>query len=194
MQPMRLFSSAGARGTENYLKTQKIYELMRTVLYFAVSASLFAAGYLQTKSRVNLLTIVAVLGCLPASKSAVSAIMFFRFHGCSPENGEEIKKHSEGLCVLFDCVFTSYKKNYVVSHLAVRGCTVCGFTEDESFEENEFYKHIQEILKMDGHKDITVKIFTSLSKYTQRLEQLKSLDEEEERTQAVTNTLKSVML
>lgn len=194
MQLKRLFSTSGAKGTENYLNTQKKYEIIRTILYFAISASLFIAGWVQTKSRVNLLTIVAVLGCLPASKSAVSAIMFLRFKSCSSENGAEIKKHSQGLSELFDCVFTSYKKNYKVSHLVVRGNTVCGFTEDEAFGESEFYKHINDILKLDGHKNITVKVFNNLSRYTERLEQMKTLEDDEAKTQAVIETLKSVML
>ncbi len=190
----RLFSTSEVRGTENYLNTQKKYEMIRTLLYFGISASLFIAGYLQVKSRVNLLTVVAVLGCLPASKSAVSAIMFLRFKSCAPKTADEIKAHSEGLTVLFDCVFTSYKKNFRVSHIAVRGNTVCGFTEDGDFPENEFYKHIGDILKLDGHRDATVKVFTSLSKYTERLEQMKGLEEDIPRTNAVIETLKSVML
>lgn len=190
----RLFTTTDVKGTENYLDTQKKYELIRTLLYFGISAALFIGGYLQTKSRVNLLTVVAVLGCLPASKSAVSAIMFFRFRSCTPENAAEIKAHSEGLFTLSDCVFTSYSRSYRVSHLAVRGRTVCGFTEDENFDEAEFNRHITDILKLDGHKDVTVKIFTSLSRYTERLEQMKELEENETASAAIIETLKSVIL
>lgn len=194
MQIKRLFSASDARGTENYLNTQKKYEIIRTLLYFGISAALFTAGYLQTKSRLNLLTVVAVLGCLPASKSAVSAIMFLRFKSCAPEHAEKIKEHSAGLSVLFDCIFTSYKKNFKVSHLAVKGNTVCGFSEDADFQENDFYTHIDQILKMDGHKGTTVKIFVSMPKYLERLEQMKGLEEKSSVTQAVIETLKSVML
>lgn len=194
MQLKRLFSADGARGSRNYLKTQRKYELVRTVLYFAVSLSLFVAGLVQTGERINLLSVVAVLGCLPASKSAVSAIMFFRFKGCSSQSAETIEQYSEGLSCLYDMVFTSEKKNFCVSHLAVCGNTVCGFTESEGFDENEFYKHIGDILKLDGHRDVTVKIFNSLGKYTQRLEQLKALDADTSNSQAVIGTLKSVAL
>lgn len=194
MQIKRLFSTSDAKGVENYLNTQKKFEIMRTLLYFGISAALFIAGYLQTKSRINLLTVVAVLGCLPASKSAVSAIMFMRFKSCAPEHAKKIKEHSDGLAVLFDCIFTSYKKNFRVSHLAVRGNTVCGFSEDADFQENDFYAHINNILKLDGHKETTVKFFVSLPKYTERLEQMKTLADEESRTKAVLETLKSVML
>lgn len=193
MKIKRFFTTTSAKGTENYLNTQKKYEILRTVLYFAVSAALFIAGWVQTGNRLNLLTVVAVLGCLPASKSAVSAVMFLRFRSCSPQAAAEIKQHSQGLDVLFDCVFTSYRKNYPVSHLTVRGGTVCGFAEKD-FDENAFYKHIQDHLKLDGHKDVTVKLFRSLPKYTERLEQMKALEEEPARTAAVIETLKSVAL
>lgn len=242
MQLKRIFSTDSVKGTRNYLNTQKKYEIIRTVLYFAISISLFLAGYFQigiekdgghidsTASanmqeadsgdadpesadaenagsepaedvanagdprRVNLLTIVAVLGCLPASKSAVGAIMFLRFKSCSAQNADAIELHSQGLSCLYDMVFTSYKKNFQVSHLAVSDNTVCGFTEDGGFEENEFYKHINGILKLDGHKGITVKVFASLSKYTDRLEQMKALGSDMAKTEAILATLKSVAL
>lgn len=194
MQLKRMFSTGSAKGTRNYLDTQKKYEVLRTVLYFGISLALFAAGYIQTGEKANLLSIVAVLGCLPASKSMVGAVMFLRFHSCSRQAAEEIEAHSQGLSCLYDMVFTSYKKNFVVEHLAVCGNTVCGYTENGQFAEKEFYRHIGDVLKMDGHKNVVVKVFTSLSKYTERLEQMKAKEPEEERTQAVIETLKSVAL
>ena len=194
MQIKRLFSTDGVKGTRNYVNTQKKYEVIRTLLYFGISLSRFAAGYIQTGSRGNLLSIVAVLGCLPASKSAVGSIMFFRFQSCPEQAALEIERHSQGLNCLYDMVFTSYKKNYVISHLTVCGNTVCGFSDNSKFEENEFYRHIGDILKMDGHKNVTVKIFTNLSRYTERLEQMKTLETDERETAAVIATLKSVAL
>lgn len=194
MDIKRLFTTDGVKGTRNYLDTQKRYEIIRTVVYFGISLSLFAAGYIQTKTRGNLLTIVAVLGCLPASKSAVGAVMFLRFRSCGKAAATEIEKHSQGLKCLYDMVFTSYKKNYVVGHMAVCGNTVCGYAERGDFPENDFYKHIGDILKMDGHGNATVKIFTNLARYTERLEQMKTLEADEKVTAAVAATLKSVAL
>lgn len=195
MQLKRLFSTEEVKGTRNYLSTQKKYELVRTLLYFAISLALFVGGWIQTGNRMNLLTIVAILGCLPASKSAVETFMYFRFPGCSNEIANKISSKAIGLAELYDCVFTSYQVNYEVSHLVVKGNTICGYTEKEAFDENAFNKHIQDILKLDGHKDITVKIFKNLEKYLERVEQLKQLEAgSEEKTSSVINTLKSVML
>lgn len=194
MQLLRMFSNEKYKGTREYLKTQKKYEILRTVIYFGISLALFIAGYVATKDRMNLLTVAAVLGCLPASKSAVGMIMYLRYNGCTSENAEEIDKHSEGLDCLFDMVFTSYDKNYQIAHITVRGNTVCGFTEDEKFVEQAFYKHIGDILKADNYKDVSVKIFTDLKKYTERLEQMKDLDAEENHSAGIIKTLKSVSL
>lgn len=194
MQLLRMFSHDNYKGTEHYLKTQKKYEIMRTILYFGISISLFLAGLIATGERVNLLTVVAILGCLPASKSAVDMIMFLRFQGCSEANVKTIKGHTEGLCGLYDMVFTSYDRNYNIAHITVKGNTICGFTEDAKFAEQEFYKHITHILKADNYKETSVKIFSDLTKYTERLEQLKSLDADERNTEGIQNTLKSVSL
>lgn len=194
MQLKRIFSNEGYKGTKDYLKTQKKYEIMRTVLYFAVSLALFLAGWITTKSRLNLLTVVAVLGCLPASKSAVGMIMFLRFQGCTRENAALIEAHSEGLRGLFDMVFTSYEKNYNVAHITVKGNTICGFTQEGDFEEQAFGRHLDALLKTDNFKDASIKIFRDIRKYTERLEQLKSLDADERNTEGILATLKSVAL
>lgn len=194
MQLKRIFTTEGAKGTKNYLNTQKKYEILRTVLYFSISLSLFIAGYIQTGEKTNLLTIVAILGCLPASKSMVGAVMFLRFKSCGEAAAAAIEEHSAGLTCLYDMVFTSYKKNFVVSHMAVSGNTVCGFAENPEFDENAFRLHIDNILKLDGHKDIVVKIFTDLPKYLQRLEQMRGTAEPSDRTSALIATLKSVVL
>lgn len=194
MQLFRMFSNEKYKGTKDYLKTQKKYEVLRTIIYFGISLSLFIAGYIATDNRMNLLTVVAVLGCLPASKSAVSMIMYLRYQGCNAENAEKIEKHAQGLEGLYDMVFTSYDRNYQVAHMTVKGNTLCGFSQDVNFAQQAFYKHIGDILKADNYRDTSVKIFTDIQKYTERLEQLKALDAAEGNTAGIVNTLKSVSL
>ena len=194
MQLLRMFSNDKYKGTRDYLKTQKKYEIMRTILYFAISLTLFFAGWMMTKSRLNLLTVVAVLGCLPASKSAVGMIMFLRAKGCTSENADTIEAHMEGLTGIFDLVFTSYEKNYNVAHITVKGNTICGFTQEEGFPEQAFYKHLDSLLKIDNYKETSIKIFKDIRKYTDRLEQMKSLDTGEGNTEGSISTLKSVSL
>lgn len=191
---IRLISTADYKGTRDYIRTQKVYEIIRTVLYFSISLSLFAAGYITTGNRLNLLTVVAVLGCLPASKSAVNMIMFLRYKGLSQEAAERIAPCEGELTCLYDMVFTSYSKTFEVGHMAVKGNTVCGYSEKKDFPEKEFQAHLEPIMKADSHKNVTVKIFTDLEKYAERLGQLQALETELGSTEGIVQTLKSVVL
>lgn len=194
MQLLRMFSTDKYKGTRNYLNTQKTYEILRTVIYFGISLSLFAAGYIATGERVNLLTIVAILGCLPASKSAVGMIMFLRYKSCKEEYADIIDAKAQELCGAYDMVFTSYDKNYCIAHLVVKGNTICGFSEDTDFQEQAFYKHITAILKAENFRDTSFKVYTDIHKYTERLEQISVLDTDTSNTEGIMNTLKSVAL
>lgn len=194
MKLLRMFSNEEYKGTRNYIDTQKKYEIIRTALYFGISLALFIAGYVMTDTRMNLLTIVAVLGCLPASKSLVGVVMYLRYHSCSKENADKISAHTDGLINAFDMIFTAYDKNFDVAHITVAGNTICGFTEDANFDEQTFYKHIESILRLEHYTETSVKIFSDVKKYTERLEQMKELVTYDEISLGILNTLKSVVL
>ncbi len=194
MKLIRMFSTDNYKGQRNYLNTQKTYEILRTILYFAISGSLFVAGWVHTGSRENLLTVVAVLGCLPACKSVVDMIMFLRYKSCDTDAADAIEAHNDGLSGLFDVVFTSYDKNFNINHITVRGNTLCGFTKSEKFDEQAFYKHLDAMLKKDNFKDTTIKVFTDIKKYTDRLEQMKELPADENTTEGIIATIKSISL
>ena len=178
MKILRLFSTEQVKGQRNYLNSQKKYEIIRTILYFSVSLSLFLAGRFSTGTRENLLTVVAILGCLPASKSMVSMIMFLRFSSLPPEKADVIEAHMHHLCGLFDLVITTEKKNYRIGHIVSRENVLCGYTEDPAFDEKGFYTYIDQVLKAEHYKNITVKVFTDLKKYTDRLDSLEKLSED----------------
>lgn len=191
---MRMFSTASVKGTEGYLDSQKKYEIIRTIIYFAISISLYISGYVTTKTNVNVLTVVAVLGCLPASKSMVSAIMFLRYKSCDKETAALIKEHNKGLSGLFDLVFTSAQKTYTVAHITVKGNTICGLSMKSDFPEQEFQQHLTGLLKADGFKDVNIKIFTTRDKYLTRLDQLRELSTDETNTDGIITTIKSITL
>ena len=112
------------KGCFGYLKIQKKKEIIRTIFYFALSISIFLMGYVSTGSKLNLLTVVAVLGCLPASKSAVSMIMYIKAGQCSQECYEQLKPYTDGTFMLYDLYLTSYQKNFQISAMAIKNNTV----------------------------------------------------------------------
>lgn len=172
------------KGSYGYLAYQKKASLIRTVLFFALSLAIYVMGILSTGSNKNLLTIVAVLGCLPACKSAVGTIMFFRASGCSETAHEKIAAEMRccgSLTEFYDMYFTSYKKNFPISHMVLKGNTICACTENGNCDCGAGEKHLEQMLIQDGYKHLTVKIFDNLDKYIDRLGQLERLDVEEHR-------------
>ncbi len=194
MKFMRLFSGSAYKGTKNYIDTQKKYVIARTVLLFALSIALYLIGYITTKSNKNLLTIVAVLGCLPASKSAVEMIMFLRFKSSSKEIINTIEAHTGTLPCIYDMVFTTYDKNFYVDHIAACGNTICGFSSSSKTDVELCEKHIMSTLKMDGQKNVSIKIFKDLKKYTERLEQMQLLETENANCEDILASILSVTL
>lgn len=190
----RIFSSGICKGLRGYLDTQKKYEIIRTLLFFAIPLSLYIAGYVSTDSNENLLTLVAVVGFLPACKSLVETIMFLRYKSCPAEYAEKIEDAKGDLVNLYDNVFTAYEKNYKVDHLVIRGNTICGFATDKAFPEKEFQTHLDKILKTDNLKNVSIKVFTDFDKYLDRLSQMQELEPEEKTTASILSTLLSVSL
>ena len=194
MKLKRLFDYDEYKGTKGYLKSQSKYEIARTCLYFAISLSLFMAGIVATGDKMNLLTIVAVLGCLPACKSAVTMIMYLRYKGCLAEDMAKLSALPAELTQLWDLVFTTYDKNFAFSHASIQGNTVILYSNNNALDEQACLKHLQNAMVLDGITNITFKVFTDLDKYMLRAKDIIRLESDAELTAAVAKTLLSISL
>lgn len=161
------------KGTYGYIKRQRRWEITKTVLMFAISISLYVAGYIATKTNKNLLTLAAVLGCLPASRSAVSMFMFFRAKGCSVQLREAIGDRAAGLSERYDLYLTSYAKNFPISHAAMCGKEMAAITEQADFDEKACYQHLRTMFSQNGFRDVKVEIFRDREKYLERLDSMR---------------------
>lgn len=182
------------KGDYLYMQSKKKTEILKTVLFFGISAALYLAGYLTTGSNKNYLTIVAILGCLPASKSAVSMIMYLKAKGCSEKIYKLISKKLGEKAGAYNLYFTSYDKNYDMSHVFVKGMTIIGFTENPKVSESGFEEHIKTVLNRDAIKGVNVKAYKDLDKYLTRIEQMQSLENEKSREEDILKTLFAVSL
>ncbi|MCR5511845.1 MAG: hypothetical protein K6F54_13010 [Lachnospiraceae bacterium] len=172
------------KGEYGYIASTRRLTIIRTVFYFALCAAIFIIGYVTTGTRRNLLTIVAVLGCLPAAKSLVNTIMFIRARGCDEDTHvqiEEVLKDADEVSArmksAYDLYMTTYNKNYPVSHLTVYGNMVTGLIPGADTDTlNGCEKHIDERLKQESISGLNIKIFGDTGKYVSRLGQLSGLE------------------
>lgn len=182
------------RNNKGYLAWKRKRELIKTILYFAVPLSLFIAGYITTESRLNLLTVVAVLGMLPASRSLVTLIMYLKAHGITEEDYAKLAPLADTLTGGYDNVFTTYDRTYEVPSIVVRSGNVCGYSYAQPKHLSSLEQHLTTSIKKEGYS-VNVKIFESLSAYQARLESLNKLEEtQQEKDLAIRQILFDISL
>lgn len=178
------------KGSHGYLKFKKKEVFIQTLIMFGISLLIFISGYLYKGTKANFLSIVAVLGLLPASKSLVSFIMYLRTPKFDENIYLAIKDDVESNNGLFENYFTSYKNNFPVSAIFCKKDTIIGFTEFNNCDVKLLEEHILDILKQNSYKDITVKIFTDSSKFSERAKKLS----EHESSLQLTQLIKDITL
>lgn len=183
------------KGAYGYIENHKAVTALRTMVFVLMSVGMYVMGYVKMGSSKNLLTIVAVLMCLPACKSMVNFIMFLKAVGCSEELKNEVCAFGDKLTVFYDMYFTSYQKNFPISHMVLKGNVLCGVTESAKCDCKEAEKHLEQMLTQEGIKNLTVKIFSQRDKYIDRLSQLVDLETDEHRNrQEIIELLYSISL
>lgn len=165
------------KGRPGYIRRRKNRYLMWAILEFAVVLLLFALGIWQTGSRKNILTIVAIVGCLPAAKMLVEYIVMFPFNGISKSCGKEIKEKAGLLTIAYDLIFTCNEKLMQVDAIVISDHVVCGYTSCEKTDEKAVTDMLKNLLSSENYEKMTVKIFHDYTAFLSRAEGLNSMAE-----------------
>lgn len=208
------------KGDFGYLEKQAQRELGKTLILFMASFGVLLIGILIAGTKNNLLTIVAVLGLLPAAKELTTSIIFSKAkkyncpktlydevqnlleHDNGDNNGSgqtdktyKTDETDESLLVIYDLYMTSQEKNYQIYSMCCRNKTLIGIAGSETFDYKKAEEHIQIMLRQNGFKNITVKIFAEQEKYIGRMKELKEQKtENREAEQAVLRLMLNLSL
>ena len=163
------------KGNPGFLEYKKKVEIIRTVIYFALVAAIFFLGYSQTHSKKNLLTIVAVVGCLPASKALVGVITRFPYPSIATIPAEEIQSKTSHITVIYDMIVTSREKVMPINCIVLSGNTIFGYTDSEKVDLKYAAAHIRGILNQNQFPDASVKILNNYTAFLARAEGLDSI-------------------
>lgn len=167
------------KGTPGYLDYKKKIEIIRAFIYFGIVAAIFLLGYFQTGTRLNLLTVVAVLGCLPAAKVLVGVITRFPYCSIDKDRAEEIAEKTGHLTVCYDMVITSREKIMPVDCIVISGNNIFGYTHYEKVDLNVLAAHIKEILRQNQYTGLSVRILNEYKPFITRAEGLDHIAEVE---------------
>lgn len=159
------------KGNYGYVRYQKKRRVLITAVLFAIPVAIFLTGYFQTGTRSNLFTFVAIMGCLPASKSAVGMILMLLQKPMQPALYEECRAHVKDMTVLYEVCVSSYEKNIPLPCIVVSGLNVVCCSLDEKLDTAFVEKHIKKILQGNGYR-ADVKVFTDKKRFLRRVDEL----------------------
>ena len=160
-----------SKGEYGYFQSEKKRRFVITALLFAAPLIIFFTALIYFKTRLTVWTVLAVVGCLPACKSLVSLIMILRCKPVKPEIYHKIKEHSGDLIMSYEMYMTFYEKSASIDAFAICGNMVVGFSSDSKIDTSFMEQEAQKILRGNGFK-VTVKIFTRLNAFLERLDSM----------------------
>lgn len=163
------------KGEAGYIRKQKRFLIFKTVVQFGIVAALFILGLVQTKTRLNLLTVVAILGCLPAAKTLVQLIVIIPYKSVTEEKSADLEQKAPALTRSYDMVVTDSKHFMPIESLVILDNTICGYASNSKTDVNEAGKHIKEILIQNQYDKVSVKIFNDYTAYITRAEGMQNM-------------------
>ncbi len=162
----------GKKGDFQYIAQEKKRRLIKTVCFFAVPIILLIAGILYFDTRENVVTIIAILLCLPAGKQMVGLIMIWLYKSMDKAKYDKIQQHKGSLTMVYETVLTNYEKSTFVDAFAICGNQVVGYTSSDKADIKYVEEHTQKILRHNEFKGVTVKILKDFNHFVERMDSL----------------------
>lgn len=157
------------KGTIGYVKAEKKRRILITSIMFLIPITIYVSGWFYHGTRENLLTVVAIVGCLPACKAMVGVVMMLMQKPMQQEQYELAKKAQGNLIGGYELIFTAYEKNTPVNAVIVCGDQIVGYTPEAKADTSYLEKHIAKIMAENGYKSVQVKIMKDFKQYIQRV-------------------------
>ena len=159
------------KGQFGYFSSEKLRRLLITLGLFAGPVLVLIISSLYYGSRMNIWTVIAAVGSLPACKSCVSLVMILMRHPMDKALYEEIRSHQGDLDMVYEMYMTFYEKSAYLDAVAVCGNTVAGYSSDPKIDAQFMAENAQKLIRKNGYK-VDVKILTEKRQFMERLDSM----------------------
>ena len=161
------------KGKAGYVQYERIKRFAIMALMFAIPIGIYATAYKITGTNRNIMTIVSIVGIIPAARFAVSWIMIMLQKKANPEAVKVTEKVAKNLVHGCELMVTAYDGRLNLDAVVVCGNEVAAVClQDDKSKIPMMETHIAKILNTNNFFNSNVKIFDNMKHYTQRIEQL----------------------
>ncbi len=193
------------KGQPGYLAGQKKLQVIKTIVYYAAILAVFLAGLLTTHTRLNLLTIAAVVGALPAGKQTVLLVMYLRekvlLMGTERELADKLRNSlpdTDRDYFLYELIPSTKERTYPLECVFVyrQGIAACCLKPGTDLPSAQ--KAIRRKLEEQSVPNPSVQIFPTVAAFAGKVKELADgeamTDKERRRRDSIRNCILSVSL
>lgn len=159
------------KGSYGYFRQEKKRRLWITLGLFAIPLTVFFGGLLYYGKRETVLTVISIVGCLPACRSMVNLIMVWMQKSLPEDEYRVIQEHAGDLTMVYEMYLTSQEKSSYVDAFAICGNEVVGYSHDSEIDVKYTASQTQKVLHQNGYK-VNVKILKDFQPFLDRLQSL----------------------
>lgn len=184
-----------SKGEYGYIRAEKKRRLIIMLVMFAIPIAIFITGCIYSGTRNNILTVVAILGIIPAAKFAVDFIMIMSVKSAPEQAVRMTQQYGDRLNACYELTVTAYEGKIPLDCVVSSGSSVaclCSSGDRKLIPLME--KHMEKILSSNGLWEEKVKIFTDEKHYSDRIEQMAKAQTDGKREEKVLQVLKAISL
>ncbi len=177
-----------------YLQNVKKRELIKCILQWVLVVGFLIVGFIIFGTKLNILTMVAVLGCLPASKATVAVVVRWPIKSMDEEMINRVVQNTEYVTTSFDVTLTSNEKIMPLQCVVISNNTVYGYTDSKKVGVQSTANYMKAFLKKNNFDHLNVKVFNEFVPFVSRVEGLNNIASiEKADTREKEETIKNVM-
>ena len=183
------------KGTYGYIRKQRNFEIIKTLILYAMAFGIFLIGYITLGTKKSLWSVFAVLALLPACKSLVGVIMFARFSSLSSDVYDRLRAGAGTIPALYENILTTNEKTYYIPFICCAAGSLMVLSKEYKDDEKKLREHLTDVLNKAGHKAVVKLFFDEDDMFARLLEiNAKYADEENAAGERILNTIKAVSL
>ena len=158
------------KGTYGYTRSEKGRRAVIALIMLAIPIAIYFSAMHILGTNRNIMTIVAVLGIIPAARFVVSWIMIMLVKDGSREAVEVTEKYASELVRGYELTVTSYDGRMPLDAVVICGNEVIACSLQGQKELiGGMQTHITKILNSNNYFNTNVKIFQDLKHYEDRI-------------------------
>lgn len=159
------------KGDRGYFQAEKKKRLLVLLALLVLPLAIYFIGIAVNGTRSTIITVLAIVGVLPACRAIVSLIMILPRKEMSLQDYQDIQQHVGSLTMGYELYMTAYEKNTDVEACAIAGNTIVALVRDPKADLRFGENHITGILRQNGIPS-HVNLMSNLQKFEERLDSM----------------------